>query len=1070
MRTSSRLFSSNAEKYQMRDVAGTLKTMMTQTAARGIASLVGLALLGGVGLAENAQVRIAGYEANGDAYFAASIQPSADDALLQAVDQAGADVVIVVDTSASQSGEYRRESLAALASTMKSLRSDDRLQVFAADVTAVALSDKLASASDASNQSAIKALSRRLPLGNTNMVAVIDTVRASLVAAPRNRTRSIVYIGDGSSLDATGDQKRFAGLIDALRADRISVHSVAVGPSKNVELMAILANQTGGVVGIVKESDGNTPELIASRVTEAASQSPIWVEQIKLPESMTIVHGNRVPPLRLDRDSILLGRLKGEVKSVEMLVSGSTPRATMMLDVSTELETAHPDFAFLPGLVKQAEKDGGLTLPTANSHWLRQTAEMLAERSDELVRAGKLALKQGNKKGAEAVADMALEADAENEDAKALKKVSGTTLIVQNPLDDLFGGGDAPADPAPAGDDLFGGGADNPFGGPAEPAGGNIVDEPAPGAAVEAPPAPPVSQPVPMSSPGLSIVGDDEIIEQGGSLMDRISAEREIANGLIKREVTAALMSAERALRKDPTNVAGGLKTVLARVQSLPEIEPKLRQDLESKLQSAIQAASAAQARFDAQQANLVAQDEAARATTRLLQETFRTEATLKTLSEQINALIDQGLYTEADGELTLKFAEISGISTTEDSVAGHHMLEYPLALQTFDRSRRFKEMRERNFVDVFSLVLKSNIPFVDEPSPVLYPDAEVWQRLSRRRLDRYGSIELVGDNATERRIEATLSQETSQSFLETPLSDAVQQLSDTHDIPIVIDNRALEEIGLDSDTPVTLDLKNVTLRSFLRLMLRDNDLTYLIKDEVMQITTTEAAEDNLVTKVYPVGDLVVPIINLGGGGGAGGGGGFGGGGGGLGGGGGGLGGGGGGFGGGGGGLGGGGAFIVPDDANLRSKSKSTAPSNQPETLTQEELDSIESIRIEPKSGQSYAKAWEEYFASVPLADARDVTILDQRIRRTVRALSFKAKAADEKGNRDGAVENFGKSRDLIAEAIRAGHVQPWMYQVYAISLTATGAPKAEVERALLSAVDFADTPEDILNVAARLE
>ena len=44
------------------------------------------------------------------------------------------------------------------------------------------------------------------------------------------------------------------------------------------------------------------------------------------------------------------------------------------------------------------------------------------------------------------------------------------------------------------------------------------------------------------------------------------------------------------------------------------------------------------------------------------------------------------------------------------------------------------------------------------------------------------------------------------------------------------------------------------------------------------------------------------------------------------------------------------------------------------------------------------------------------------------------------------------------------------MYQAYAIALKATDAPKEDVERALLSAVDFAETPEDILHVAARLE
>lgn len=164
----------------MRDVAGTLKTLLTRTATRGFAGLVGLALLTGSASADDAQIRVAGFEANGESFFAASIQPAAEDALMQAVDAAPADVVVVVDTSASQSGEYRRESLDALARTMQSLRSQDRVRVFAADVSAVALSDALASVSDESTQSAIAALGRRLPLGNTNFVSVIDTVRATL--------------------------------------------------------------------------------------------------------------------------------------------------------------------------------------------------------------------------------------------------------------------------------------------------------------------------------------------------------------------------------------------------------------------------------------------------------------------------------------------------------------------------------------------------------------------------------------------------------------------------------------------------------------------------------------------------------------------------------------------------------------------------------------------------------------------------------------------------------------------------------------------------------------------------
>jgi type II secretory pathway component GspD/PulD (secretin) len=115
-----------------------------------------------------------------------------------------------------------------------------------------------------------------------------------------------------------------------------------------------------------------------------------------------------------------------------------------------------------------------------------------------------------------------------------------------------------------------------------------------------------------------------------------------------------------------------------------------------------------------------------------------------------------------------------------------------------------------------------------------------------------------VNQSETEAKILAALQDETTQSFVETPLEDAIQVISKFHDIPIIVDRRALEEVGLTPDTPVNLDLKNVSLRSFLRLMLRELDLTYLIQDEVMQITTTEAAEQNLITRVYRLPDSLV--------------------------------------------------------------------------------------------------------------------------------------------------------------------------------------------------------------------
>lgn len=100
-------------------------------------------------------------------------------------------------------------------------------------------------------------------------------------------------------------------------------------------------------------------------------------------------------------------------------------------------------------------------------------------------------------------------------------------------------------------------------------------------------------------------------------------------------------------------------------------------------------------------------------------------------------------------------------------------------------------------------------------------------------------------------RFDEALDKPVSQSFNDTPLEEAVAQLSEQLDIPMIIDRTALEEVGLTVDTPVNITLKSVRLKSFLNLMLRDLELTYHVSDEVLQITTREAAETNLRGRIY---------------------------------------------------------------------------------------------------------------------------------------------------------------------------------------------------------------------------
>jgi hypothetical protein len=106
------------------------------------------------------------------------------------------------------------------------------------------------------------------------------------------------------------------------------------------------------------------------------------------------------------------------------------------------------------------------------------------------------------------------------------------------------------------------------------------------------------------------------------------------------------------------------------------------------------------------------------------------------------------------------------------------------------------------------------------------------------------------------------LRDETRFEFNEVPLSDVVAFLKDRHFLEIQIDAKMLEAESIGTDTPVTCKLQGVTLRSALRLMLGALDLTYIVKDEVLLITTIKGASVERMVRIYPVGDLITPDSN----------------------------------------------------------------------------------------------------------------------------------------------------------------------------------------------------------------
>jgi len=103
------------------------------------------------------------------------------------------------------------------------------------------------------------------------------------------------------------------------------------------------------------------------------------------------------------------------------------------------------------------------------------------------------------------------------------------------------------------------------------------------------------------------------------------------------------------------------------------------------------------------------------------------------------------------------------------------------------------------------------------------------------------------------RRIEQRLEEA---KFTETPLNEVVIFLSEASGIRIRIDEEALQEEGWEKDSPVSLTLKNQSIRTILRLALKPLELQAIVNEGALEITTAVRAKETLSTVAYDVRDL----------------------------------------------------------------------------------------------------------------------------------------------------------------------------------------------------------------------
>jgi hypothetical protein len=95
-------------------------------------------------------------------------------------------------------------------------------------------------------------------------------------------------------------------------------------------------------------------------------------------------------------------------------------------------------------------------------------------------------------------------------------------------------------------------------------------------------------------------------------------------------------------------------------------------------------------------------------------------------------------------------------------------------------------------------------------------------------------------------------------------LKDCFEFLRDVTGANIHVNWKALEAAGVNGDVQVNMRLKDVSMRKVLTTLLAESGaggtLTYYAEDGVIEVTTAEIADQQMITRVYPVEDLIMEV------------------------------------------------------------------------------------------------------------------------------------------------------------------------------------------------------------------
>jgi type II secretory pathway component GspD/PulD (secretin) len=226
-------------------------------------------------------------------------------------------------------------------------------------------------------------------------------------------------------------------------------------------------------------------------------------------------------------------------------------------------------------------------------------------------------------------------------------------------------------------------------------------------------------------------------------------------------------------------------------------------------------------------------------------------------IQEKVAELVNRGNQRYKEGKYDEAIAEASKAQELDsDNRAAKALIFVATTRKAEENAKSARQRTEEYVLDQISMD-PGNMPTGNNPVRV---NKDMLAYATANRKTGTTVMDLKKFSTRELLIERKLSHPISLNFQDLPLYRVIQDLEVMSGLNISIDRKALKDEGVSLEQQLSLQVNEISLKSALNLLLKQVNLTYVIKDEVLYITTPGEASGKRRVVTYSIADLVIPV------------------------------------------------------------------------------------------------------------------------------------------------------------------------------------------------------------------